>query len=228
MLEEQYGIPRRYLNRILSPWAVKRLEEYGGDIRRFKVIKRHPPSAKQSRHRKTEPGDENNQDISSLVGGSTSASSSTSRRTTPTPTATGRPVPGQPGPAGVRRDVQGAHQVLHPLLDGHAGRQLQRERRDAIPFDGVVLAHSNERGWKAFRNNKNNEAFSTASTSSKVPHCLPARLGRDPHLRKLIRHSSLGGATCAPGTLKMMAQFSVLTRLKEPGELQPLLEDAGL
>ena len=41
LLEEQYGIPRRYLNRILSPWAVKRLEEYGGDIRRFKVIKRH-------------------------------------------------------------------------------------------------------------------------------------------------------------------------------------------
>ncbi|MFX5530464.1 PrkA family serine protein kinase, partial [Acinetobacter baumannii] len=33
---------------------------------------------------------------------------------------------------------------------------------------------------------------------------------------KLIRSSSLGKATCAPGTLKMMAQFSVLTRLKEP------------
>ena len=42
ILESEYGIPRRYLNRILSPWAVKRLEEYGGDIRKFKVVKRHP------------------------------------------------------------------------------------------------------------------------------------------------------------------------------------------
>ena len=42
LLEEQYGIPRRYLNRVLSPWAVKRLEEYGGDIRRFRVVKRYP------------------------------------------------------------------------------------------------------------------------------------------------------------------------------------------
>ena len=33
---------------------------------------------------------------------------------------------------------------------------------------------------------------------------------------KLIRESSLGNAVCAPGTLKMMAQFAILTRLKEP------------
>jgi serine protein kinase len=34
--------------------------------------------------------------------------------------------------------------------------------------------------------------------------------------RKLLTNSSLAGAPCAPGTLEMMAQFSVLTRLKEP------------
>ena len=33
---------------------------------------------------------------------------------------------------------------------------------------------------------------------------------------KLLANSSLSGAPCAPGTLEMMAQFSVLTRLKEP------------
>jgi serine protein kinase len=33
---------------------------------------------------------------------------------------------------------------------------------------------------------------------------------------KLLRGSSLAEAVCAPGTLKMMAQFAVLTRLKEP------------
>ncbi|HEY1091395.1 MAG TPA: PrkA family serine protein kinase, partial [Burkholderiaceae bacterium] len=67
-LEREFGIPRRYLNRILSPWAVKRLEEFGGDIRRFKVVKRFPSVLRQIGVAKTEPGDENNQDISSLVG----------------------------------------------------------------------------------------------------------------------------------------------------------------
>jgi serine protein kinase len=68
VLEEQYGIPQRYLTRILSPWAVKRLEEFGGDIRKFRVVKRHPSILKQIAVAKTEPGDENNQDISALVG----------------------------------------------------------------------------------------------------------------------------------------------------------------
>ncbi|MEO8188546.1 MAG: PrkA family serine protein kinase, partial [Burkholderiaceae bacterium] len=68
VLESQYGIPQRYLQRIMSPWAVKRLEEFGGDIRQFKVVKRHPSILKQQAIAKTEPGDENNQDISSLVG----------------------------------------------------------------------------------------------------------------------------------------------------------------
>ncbi len=68
ILEKEYGIPLRYLNRILSPWAVKRLEEYGGDIRQFQVVKRYPSVLRQIAVAKTEPGDENNQDISSLVG----------------------------------------------------------------------------------------------------------------------------------------------------------------
>ncbi len=68
LLQENFGIPPRYLNRVLSPWAVKRLDEFGGDIRQFKVVKRYPSILKQVGIAKTEPGDENNQDISSLVG----------------------------------------------------------------------------------------------------------------------------------------------------------------
>ena len=68
VLEDQFGIPRRYLQRVLSPCAVKRLEEHGGDIRQFRVVKRYPSVLKQVGIAKTEPGDENNQDISSLVG----------------------------------------------------------------------------------------------------------------------------------------------------------------
>ncbi len=52
----------------MSPWAVKRLHEYNGDISQFRVIKVKPSRMKQIAIAKTEPGDENNQDISSLAG----------------------------------------------------------------------------------------------------------------------------------------------------------------
>lgn len=42
LLEEEYGIPRRYLRTIPSPWAVKRLHEFNGDINQFRVVKRYP------------------------------------------------------------------------------------------------------------------------------------------------------------------------------------------
>ncbi|NTV11961.1 MAG: PrkA family serine protein kinase, partial [Zoogloea sp.] len=68
LLEEDYGIPQRYLNTIMSPWAVKRLHEFNGDITRFRVLKLRPSVLTQIAVAKTEPGDENNQDISALVG----------------------------------------------------------------------------------------------------------------------------------------------------------------
>ena len=67
-IEETYGVPRRYLSRLMSPWARKRLDEFGGDVSRFTVAKMMPSRVRQIAISKTEPGDENNQDISSLVG----------------------------------------------------------------------------------------------------------------------------------------------------------------
>jgi serine protein kinase len=52
----------------MSPWAIKRLQEFGGDLSRFRVVRVNPSVLRQVAITKTEPGDENNQDISSLVG----------------------------------------------------------------------------------------------------------------------------------------------------------------
>src|SRR5690606_40143927 len=68
ILEEDYGIPQRYIKTIMSPWAAKRLQEFNGDITQFRVVKLYPSILNQIAITKTEPGDENNQDISSLVG----------------------------------------------------------------------------------------------------------------------------------------------------------------
>jgi serine protein kinase len=109
-----------------------------------------------------------------------------------------RPVPRQPGPDGVRRDVQGADQGAASAADRHPGGQLQRHRGlSAIPFQGIILAHSNESEWQSFRNNKNNEAFLDRVFIVKVPYCL--RVTEEKHIYdKLLRHSSLNQAPCAP------------------------------
>ena len=217
ILEKEYGIPRRYLTRILSPWAVKRLEEYGGDIRKFKVVKRLPSVLKQIGVAKTEPGDENNQDISSLVGKVDIRKLETYAQDDPDAYSySGGLCLANQGLLEFVEMFKAPIKVLHPLLTAtQEGNYKGTEGFGAIPFDGIVLAHSNESEWKTFRNNKNNEAFLDRIYIVKVPYCL--RISEEVRIyEKLIRTSSLAEAKCAPGTLKMMAQFSVLTRLKEP------------
>ncbi|MBI3157115.1 MAG: PrkA family serine protein kinase [Burkholderiales bacterium] len=217
ILEDQYGIPRRYLTRVLSPWAVKRLEEFGGDIRKFRVVKRLPSILKQIAVAKTEPGDENNQDISSLVGKVDIRKLETYAQDDPDAYSySGGLCLANQGLLEFVEMFKAPIKVLHPLLTAtQEGNFKGTEGFGAIPFDGIVLAHSNESEWKAFRNNKNNEAFLDRIYIVKVPYCL--RVTEEVKIyEKLIRNSSLADATCAPGTLKMMAQFAVLTRLKEP------------
>ena len=217
ILEEEFGIPRRSLQHVLSPWAVKRLEEFGGDIRQFRVVKRYPSILKQIGIAKTEPGDENNQDISSLVGKvDIRKLENFSQDDTDAYSYSGGLCLANQGLLEFVEMFKAPIKVLHPLLTAtQEGNYKGTEGFGAIPFDGVVLAHSNESEWKAFRNNKNNEAFLDRIYIVKVPYCL--RVSEEVKIyEKLIRESSLANAICAPGTLKMMAQFSVLTRLKEP------------
>ena len=217
ILQENYGIPARYLQRVLSPWAVKRLDEFGGDIRKFRVVKRFPSVLKQIGVAKTEPGDENNQDISSLVGKVDIRKLETfAQDDSDAYSYSGGLCLANQGLLEFVEMFKAPIKVLHPLLTAtQEGNYKGTEGFGAIPFDGVILAHSNESEWKAFRNNKNNEAFLDRIYIVKVPYCL--RVSEEVRIyEKLIRESSLGTAKCAPGTLKMMSQFSILTRLKEP------------
>jgi serine protein kinase len=106
--------------------------------------------------------------------------------------------------------------VLHPLLTAtQEGNYNSTEGMSAIPFEGIILAHSNESEWQTFRNNKNNEAFLDRISIVKVPYCL--KVTEEVLIyKKLLENSSLSEAPCAPDTLNMLAQFSVLSRLHEP------------
>jgi serine protein kinase len=217
ILEKDFGIPRRYLNTIMSPWATKRLQEFNGDIRKFKVVRLHPSILKQIAVTKTEPGDENNQDISSLVGKVDIRKLEKYSQDDPDAYSySGGLCHANQGLLEFVEMFKAPIKVLHPLLTAtQEGNYKGTEGFPAIPFEGIILAHSNESEWLAFRNNKNNEAFLDRIYIVKVPYCL--RVSEEIKIyNKLLENSSLHDAPCAPGTLDMMAQFAVLSRLKEP------------
>src|SRR5919108_1343009 len=216
VLEEKYGIPRRKLTGNISPWAVKRLDEFGGDISKFKVVKLYPSKLRQICVAKTEPGDENNQDISSLVGkvdirklefhGQNDADAYSYS-------------------GGLNRTTQGLLEfvemfkaplkMLHPLLTAtQEGSYNGTENLGAFPYQGIVVAHSNESEWLQFKNNKNNEAFLDRILVVKVPYCLRVTEERQIY-EKLLRESELANAPCAPEVLDILSRFTVSTRLAE-------------
>ena len=215
-LSEQYGIPLRRLTGNMSPWAVKRLDELGGDISKFKVVKLYPSKLRQVCIAKTEPGDENNQDISALVGKVDIRKLEFFGQNDPDAYSYS---------GGLNRTTQGLLEfvemfkapikMLHPLLTAtQDGTYVGTENVGALPYQGIVIAHSNESEWTSFKANKNNEAFLDRIYVVTVPYCL--RITEEKQIyQKLLASSELANAPCAPGTLGMLAQFSVLTRLRE-------------
>ncbi|MEM1102572.1 MAG: PrkA family serine protein kinase [Pseudomonadota bacterium] len=216
LLEDKYGIERRRLTGIMSPWATKRLDEFGGDISRFEVVRLFPSKLRQIGVSKTEPGDENNQDISALVGKVDIRKLEHYSQDDPDAYSySGGLCQSNQGLLEFVEMFKAPIKVLHPLLTAtQEGNYVGTEALGPLPFQGVVLAHSNEAEWQVFRNNKNNEAFLDRICVVKVPYCL--RVSEETQIYdKLLTSSELSAAPCAPETLTMLSRFCVMTRLKE-------------
>jgi serine protein kinase len=214
-LEKSYGIPLRRLTGTISPWAVKRLDEFGGDITKFRVVRLQPSRLKQICVAKTEPGDENNQDVSSLVGKVDIRKLEFFSQNDPDAYSYS---------GGLNRTTQGLMEfvemfkapikMLHPLLTStQEGNYVGSENIGGIPYQGIVLAHSNEAEWQSFKNNRNNEAFIDRISVIKVPYCLRSTEERKIY-EKLLQNSELANAPCAPSTLDILSRFSTLSRMK--------------
>ncbi len=214
LLEDKYGIARRRLTGLISPWATKRLDELGGDISRFSVVKLMPSRLRQIAIAKTEPGDENNQDVSALVGKVDIRQLENYSQADPDAYSYS---------GGLNRTTQGLLEfvemfkapikVLHPLLTAtQEGSYNGTENFGAFPYQGIVVAHSNESEWQQFKNNRNNEAFLDRILVVKVPYCLRVTEERLIY-EKLLRESELSKSPCAPEVLENLSRFTVSTRL---------------
>jgi serine protein kinase len=216
LLEEKYGIALRRLNGLISPWATKRLDEFDGDISKFSVVRLIPSKLRQIGIAKTEPGDENNQDISALVGKVDIRQLEHFNQSDPDAYSYS---------GGLNRTTQGMLEfvemfkapikVLHPLLTAtQESNYLGTENFGAFPYQGIILAHSNEAEWQMFKSNKNNEAFLDRISVVKVPYCV--RVSEEKKIyEKLLRESELVDNSCAPEVLEILSRFCVSTRLFE-------------
>ncbi|ESW93774.1 PrkA family serine protein kinase [Mesorhizobium sp. M0761] len=216
LLEDKYGIARRRLNGLISPWAAKRLDELSGDISKFSVVKLMPSRLRQIGIAKTEPGDENNQDVSALVGKVDIRQLENFSQSDPDAYSYS---------GGLNRTTQGLLEfvemfkapikVLHPLLTAtQEGSYNGTENFGAFPYQGIIVAHSNESEWQQFKSNKNNEAFLDRILVVKVPYCLRITEERQIY-EKLLRESELAASPCAPEVLDILSRFAVSTRLAE-------------
>lgn len=202
---------------IPSPWATKRLKEYKGDLSKFKVVKMFPNQLDQTAISKVEPGDENNQDISALVGKvDIRKLEHYAQDDADAYSYSGGLCKGNQGLLEFVEMFKAPIKMLHPLLTATQERNYKgTEAIAAIPFQGTVIAHSNESEWATFKNNKNNEAFLDRVYIVEVPYCL--QIDEEQNIyKKLLSSSTLDRAPTAPYTLDLLAQFSVLTRLEEP------------
>jgi len=215
-LEDNYGINARYLKGLMSPWAIKRLDEAGGDLGKFCVVRLLPSRMRQIGVMKTEPSDANNSDITTLIGKTNMRMLEHFSQHDPDSYSFS---------GALNRTTQGLMemveifkspiQLLHPLLTAtQEGNYVGSEAIGAMPYHGVILSHSNESEWETFKNNKQNEAFIDRICTIKIPYNLQS----DEEIKiyeKMLAESALRDAPIAPKTLDILAQFSVLSRLIE-------------
>lgn len=211
---DTYGIARRYLTGLASPWAIKRLDSVEGSIERFCVVRVQPDKLRKIAIMKTEPSDANNSDITKLVGKSNMRMLEHYAQ---------NDVDSYSFSGALNRTTQGLLemveifkspiQLLHPLLTATQEKNYtDSEEIGCLPFQGVIISHSNESEWETFKNNKNNEAFIDRICTVKIPYNLQS----DEETKiysKMLSSSSLSAAPIAPKTLELLAKFAVMSRL---------------
>jgi serine protein kinase len=221
-LEEAYGIPARYFTGFCSPWATKRLAEFDGDVTQFMVAKIYPSRIREIGIAKTEPGDDNNQDISSLVGKSDVRQLEEFAVDDPDAYSySGALCKASQGLMEFVEMFKAPIKTLHPLLTATQERNfLGTESIGAMPFNGIIVAHSNEAEWDKFSKDKRNEAFLDRVKIIRVKYNL--RLTEERLIyKKLLDGSALTDLPVAPHSLELLSRLVVTSRLTPSNKVKP-------
>lgn len=219
-LEESYKIPRTMLEAQPSRWAARHLEErFKGDMSQFWVLPVQPSMATSVGIAQVVPGSDERPDIGSLVGYAGDDPEFQDYRYA----------------GGLNRTTQGlmeffemfkAHKsLLNPLLAAPQDRKYAGAGGvGEIPYQGIIVAHSNEGEWNEFKEKKVNPALLDRIYDIPVPYCL--RVSEVAQIyRRHLDESGYKDIPCPPHTLELAALFAVSTRINRDAAYRAELYD---
>lgn len=222
---EEFGIPKRYLKEIKSPWVTKRLEAAGGDVdSAFEVAKVHPSREKQIGIAKLDPKDNQSPDINALIGekdiNKTGEEDPLDEDKTMSAGDPDAYIPGAfskshggvfHGAEFFRNNPAMLNTFLEPVTEGYftgdAGIGM-------LPMNQLIVLTTNDPVWQAVLKKADSDALHNRSHVVDVGYTL--RMSEEMKIyAKLLEKNGLEEKPMAPKTLDLLAEFAVVTRLKE-------------
>ncbi len=213
----------------MSPWAVKRLDEFGGDISKFTVVRLNPSRIRQVCISKTEPGDDNNQDIASLVGKVDIRKLEFFSQNDPDAYSYS---------GGLNRATQGLLEfvemfkapikMLHPLLTAtQEGNYVGTENVGGIPFQGIILG-AFERGRVADLQEQQEQRSLHRPDLRHQSAVLPARHRGAEDLREAVAEQRARDRAMRARHARYACPVQRAVAAQAARELQSLRQDARL
>lgn len=211
-----FGVAERKMSYGMSPWARKRLADADGDIdAAFEVVKVYPSKTNNIGISKVEAKDANNQDTGDLVGqvDMNKLGQGIDQNDTDCYLYDGGLCKGNQGIMEFVEMLKAPGSTHYPLLEATEGRQYKgNENIGVIPFDGLILAHTNENEWNKKSNDKTNEAIFNRMNVITVPYTLQQSAEANIYQKELDK-TAYTDSPIAPKTVELLAEFSVMSRL---------------
>ncbi|SFL63108.1 PrkA family serine protein kinase [Salibacterium qingdaonense] len=212
---DEYGI---HVEGRLSPLNMMRLEkEYGGNIEDVMVERIFFSEDKRVGIGTFSPSDPKSQDIADLTG-SIDFSTIAEYGSESDPRAyrfDGELNKANRGIMEFQEMLKCDEKFLWHLLSLSEEGNFKAGRFALISADELIVAHTNEAEYKAFINNKKNEALHSRIIVMNIPYNV--KVSEEERIyEKMIAGSDMADVHIAPHALRTAAIFSILTRLKEP------------
>ncbi len=217
IVEDDLKIDPYFVPVVRTRWLQRRLEQYNGDFRKFRVVKLYPSVVDQIGITQMIPGDENTQDVSVLVGKTDIRKLDVLSQDDPDAYVySGALNGGTNGMVELIELFKASEKLINPLYTATQDHYYAgSEQIGLLPFNGILIAHFNDAEWHEFSGKDKNRALLDRTTTIRVPYCL--RVSDEVKIyEKRIRGSKYRNATFTPGTNELMAEFAIMTRVLQP------------
>lgn len=234
---EQFGIPLNRMNGTRSPWLTKRLNEIRNDIdtdgdgnvsleledvslsqvdlNEIHIVKVFPSAMKNIGISRLEASDVMTQNVGDLIGRTNVRRLEEHDEVDPDSYSfkSGALCLASNGLIEMVEIFKADDSLLKPLISATQDRKFAGSNGvGMIPFDGIILAHSNESEWARFLSNPDNAAHADRIIIVDMPYCL--RITEEALIHEaMLSKTKLAQCPKTPGALEPLAELAVLSRL---------------